>query len=273
MGLGTLAVRSNGQTIDDTWYNVLRTAIIQDLLARNASGVVGDVEGSLGTSTVRWLTAYLASLKLSTATKQITISPPSGLAANYAVEMPGALPASTLPLSLSNAGVLTAAQIVTAQIALLNITTALLDNLSVTGAKIAAATITPDKIAALGQQVSGEIAITTTLDDTDLTGASVSIPTTGRPVFIGLQNTTDVNTFFSCSSGVKPKLFRDATLINKFTCLSGVSPVNIPASSFWFIDVVAAGTYTYKFTSGELASYGGGTLSIDGLKMIAFEIV
>lgn len=62
MGLGTLPTRSDGQRINLTWFNVLTTALIQDLLPRDGSGVVSNGAGSIGSSSFKWLSGYITTL-------------------------------------------------------------------------------------------------------------------------------------------------------------------------------------------------------------------
>lgn len=107
MGSGTLSVRANGQTIDETWFNQLRTAIHTDLLPRNSSGIVTDLAGSLGDSTHSWLYHYVTQLKLTANGNILSVKAPSSLAASYNLTLPGALPNSTIKngiISLNNDG-------------------------------------------------------------------------------------------------------------------------------------------------------------------------
>jgi len=59
MGSDTLTSRTNGETIDQTWFNVPRAAMIGDWLPRNASGSVESIAGNLGSDTYRWHNAYI----------------------------------------------------------------------------------------------------------------------------------------------------------------------------------------------------------------------
>lgn len=65
MSTDTIPARSNGQTIDQTWYNIIRTVLSADQVPRNTSGVAADLGGSLGQSALRWLKAFIASGYLS----------------------------------------------------------------------------------------------------------------------------------------------------------------------------------------------------------------
>ena len=98
MGLGTISSRTNGQTIDQTWFNLLRTVLSEDLVPRNGSGVVTASGGSLGSTAYAWLYAYLTKLKLLSNSNYVTIEPPSGLAASYSLVMPPAMRGASLGL-------------------------------------------------------------------------------------------------------------------------------------------------------------------------------
>lgn len=111
MGNNTIPARANGQTIDEVWFNVLRAVMGGDLVPRNTAGVATDQGGDLGSSSIAWLNAWMTTLKLLNGTKKISLSAPAGLAADYAMTLPGALPASTLPLQISPSGILTFAKI------------------------------------------------------------------------------------------------------------------------------------------------------------------
>jgi len=70
MGSDSIIARANGQTIDETWFNILRSVLGVDFLPRNSAGVITSSTGSLGSDTYRWLNAYFAAggiLKIGTA--------------------------------------------------------------------------------------------------------------------------------------------------------------------------------------------------------------
>ena len=112
MGSGTISARSDGQKINDTWFNILRTALSEDFLPRNSSGVVADVAGSLGSSSYGWLNAFLTTAKFKSNGNLVTLQAPAGLAAAYGLYLPAALPSTEQVMTLSAAG----------QMALLNLT-------------------------------------------------------------------------------------------------------------------------------------------------------
>jgi len=59
MGADSIPARSNGQTINETWFNLLRTVLNGDLIPRNASGVATAIAGALGSSTYPWFKLFL----------------------------------------------------------------------------------------------------------------------------------------------------------------------------------------------------------------------
>lgn len=59
MGANTIPLRSNGQTIDETWFNILRDVIKQDFVPRDSSAVAGDSAGKLGTNLYPWSKLFL----------------------------------------------------------------------------------------------------------------------------------------------------------------------------------------------------------------------
>lgn len=103
MGLGTIPARTNGQTIADTWFNILRTVLTEDVLPRNSSGVVTDGGGSLGSTTNSWDNLYVGEVKLKDSGNFVSIEPPASLAASYNMVMPATLP----PNSSVGSGILT----------------------------------------------------------------------------------------------------------------------------------------------------------------------
>lgn len=112
------------------WYRsaagVLRLAILGVYrLLVNATGL--EVNGTLqvsGTTTSTGkvtasagadVTGTLAVIDDGGTTKKVSINAPTGLAANYALDLPTALPGSTLPVTLTSGGVLATAQLVNSQ--------------------------------------------------------------------------------------------------------------------------------------------------------------
>lgn len=118
--------------------------------------------------------------------------------------------------------------VTTAKIAALAVTTAKIADSNVTTAKIADANVTQAKRAALGEQLSGGTGSglsTTSGTYSDITGTSVTIVTTGRPVFITLGGDTgSANPFYlelkaAASTTVMAgyiRLLRDGSQLKEF---------------------------------------------------------
>lgn len=150
-------------------------------------------------------------------------------------------------------------------------------------ADIANGAITPAKKAALGQQESSANSSQTFTSTTfaDITSLSVSITTTGRPVFMAMLGTASGNSSVQCSdtsssSQARIKFLRDSTDISIMTIFlnpgaaTGTLTINVPPSSFMYIDTPAAGTYTYKAQCAAGAS--GDTVTVTNVKLMVFEL-
>jgi hypothetical protein len=214
------------------------------------------------------------------AANYVKIKSAASLAANIDITLPAALPASTLPLSISSTGALSAATITTAQITDSAVTTAKILDSNVTTAKIADGNVTQAKRAALGQQLSSactSFTSSTTGSYIDITNLTVTITTTGRPVFIGL---------IADGSGILSRMEVTGTateLAAQIAILSGSTKIAIhsfgsglstdilacPVSMFSHIDVPVAGTYTYK---AQFRMQGGTGFACYGTKLIAYEL-
>lgn len=227
--------------------------------------------------------------------KAITIKSPASLAGAYSVTMPAVTPTANGALMvMSSAGDLTAiesaavglplvgsgsgstpiyGQVVAAGVATDAIETAKIKNLNITTAKIADGNVTQAKRAALGQQVSGSSAgySSTSTVFIQPTNLSISITTTGRPVFLSLihdggswagavGNQGGTDTYF--------RFNRDSTQVYHALVQSG-AVMYLPPGSMTFIDSPAAGTYTYNF-EGRRGGVSG--WRVDYCKLIAYEL-
>lgn len=174
--------------------------------------------------------------------------------------------------------------VTTRKIAASAVTTAKINDLAVTTAKINDLAVTQAKRAALGQQLSSAIAGFTTSSTSfvDVTGASVSITTTGRPVWVGLQgsgvssaNAVACSTLSATIVACENAILRSGTTISDSN-IGGNNPAGtsysftIPPSSFWYIDVPSAGTYTYKLQTK--VNTGTVTSGFSNIKLIAYEL-
>lgn len=175
-----------------------------------------------------------------------------------------------------------------------NVTTAKIADANVTGAKLAPAIVddstlqlssnvlkikdggvTQAKRAALGQQISSSCGDTSASSTsyTDISNLSVTITTTGRPVYLGLIGETGTlltsNISITSGSGVI-SFIRDATRISEQIIIgtSGVTAA-YPPSAISHIDVPSAGTYTYKLQGKRTDAPSVG---FKYMKLIAFEL-
>lgn len=175
------------------------------------------------------------------------------------------------------------------QLASSAVTTAKIDTGAVTTAKLADSAVTQVKRAALGHQLSstcGGAYTNATTSYTDATNLTVTITTTGRPVWIGLihdGNTTgtDHGTITCLASGSTTtisgyiKITRDVTLISEqFFQKTEVSAATgqyfyFPSSSICHVDPITAGTYTYKIS---MKAGTNTTVGVRYSKLIAYEL-
>jgi len=222
----------------------------------------------------------------------MTVAPPSAMSQDYTVTLP-VPPAVTSFMSVDSTGAVSAS-IPTA----LGIDTGNIANSAITNIKMAAnsvdtnqivnASVTQSKLAPVSQQISASCGSfsTNSTSFVDVTNLSVTITTTGRPVFIYLQpdgttglvgssigpTSTSTDTFVVGYLAI----LRGSTLIadNQLILFSGIpssgGPIlGVPCSSVFFIDPVAAGTYTYKI---QAKATSGDGMRINYAKLIAFEI-
>lgn len=167
------------------------------------------------------------------------------------------------------------------------IVTAKIDDLAVTTQKINDGAITQAKRAALGHQISsssGDVSITAT-SLTDVTNMSVSITTTGRPVFITLiadGSTSTPASMFGAdpgSSTTATALFafvRGSTQLTAIGVIGdSVNSTRIPPGALSHVDVPSAGTYTYKLQCRRGGVSGADTTTtarVVNCKLFAYEL-
>jgi len=155
---------------------------------------------------------------------------------------------------------------------------------------LVAASVTIDKMAAVAQGAStaaGGFAISascgafseTSTKETDVTNLSVTLITTGRPIFIGLIPTVtsslcqiyQIDPLSNITYG-RYYFYRDATKIFNVACWNSSNGSNekvgfIPGS-FHLIDIPSAGSYTYKFSIETSAT----DIYVQHCKLIAYEL-
>lgn len=152
------------------------------------------------------------------------------------------------------------------------VTTAKILDANVTTAKLADSSVTQGKLAALGQQISSSCGSysNATTSYTDVTNLSVTITTNGQPVYLSLITIEGTGSSLNPDSTAYLKLVRDSTDISEyiigFTGTSGYYAVG----GINYVDVVAAGTYTYKLQAKK--AVGTTAISVTNCRLIAFEL-
>jgi len=203
-------------------YRIAATATLTTI--NSAASVLGTLtaSGKITAQAGADVTGTLAVIDDGGTTKKVSVDAPTGLASDYALTLPTALPGSTLPVTLSAVGALSTGQITGAQ------------------------------IGDLGLQTSSSSSTfsTSSATRTDVTGLTVTITSAGKPVFLMLQperESTD-SMFFQVPSGsaVEVAFLRGATVIARWTITNPSITTDSYPYPLQFIDPVAAGTYTYK---------------------------
>lgn len=242
--------------------------------------------------------------------KALTLQPPAAMAADYTITLP-TLPASqkfvtldasgnmSAPWAVDNSTIEVSSNIV--QVKALGITSAQLAANSVIAGKIATDAVTTTTIAAhnvtiakaatrsTGTTVSaGGLAISSSSSNfstqnggfVDITNLSVTITTTGNPVylaFISDASGTASNIYVTRNSGgtvqADIKLLRDSTEVGKHHFQSSSHPQSWPSSSIVAMDTPTAGTYTYKAQASIISGTGDQEeIGVQYVKLIAYEI-
>jgi hypothetical protein len=232
------------------------------------------------TSTFQWLSGATTSANMDAASyvlrypgsypnpsgNYIAIEAPSSLATGYALTLPATTPANDSFVQMSTGGVLSASVAV---------------NSGINTSNLANGAVTPVKKAALGQQISAgsSIVSTTSLSPVTINNLSVSLVSTGRPVFVGMQTVANGNgniqvfgsgvtgliSFYGGTAGISSLMTGSVGIIST----SGNS-VTIPCSSFWYIDLPPAQTNLYiaKYNSASI----GGTIQVSNCVLVAYEL-
>jgi len=224
---------------------------------------------------------------MSTTTANMSLIVPASGDDNYPSSISSSLNTLDTHTHASGSGV----QIPTGGIADNAITTAKINALAVTTTKIAANNVTRAKLEAVGQQFSSDVSYTGNATSyTDVTNATLSITTTGRPVIIALvPRSSDavceigVLTTTAGLGAIDLRVLRGATevlnilaagvTLNLGTPSTGSPQVVVPASAIFLLDVPAAGTYTYKLQAQKNGGSAGasGDYFING-RLLAFEL-
>lgn len=98
---------------------------------------------------------------------------------------------------------------------------------------------------------------------------TITLVTTGRPIVVGLMclGSTECGIFANSGSIGDLEILRGATVATRQTFQNFM-----PASSFFFIDVEPAGTYTYSASIIVSISSGSPSFGADNTVMFAYEM-
>lgn len=214
---------------------------------KQGSGSTTPANFDIGSITIRPNTAGTAN--------GVVLNPPSGISSLFDIQFP-TLPSTTSFLQIDTSG---------------NMSTTLTGPLKPTGASVTAGGVAISSSCNLFQ--------TSIFSQVPVTNLSVTIVTTGNPVFLTLiddssggQSSVGLTaTTLTCSGDIY--FFNGASQLTQQGILSsGTSSgasINMPGSSFSHIDFPSAGTYTYS-VSCELNQ--GTSMIVQFLKLVAYEI-
>lgn len=253
MSTNTIPERQDGTTIFASWANDIRTAIYGDFVPRNTSAVATDQAGSLGSTTFKWLSAYLHNLYLYNSTLRTRILRASG-GANYDFTLPNNVPGNSksAPLIFNTDG---------------------------TVSYLSAA---PNRV------LSSSSGLAPTTSDTfaDIPNMSCTITTLGNPVHISLipdgsSTGNVVQGLYAQRSSTgqiyRIILMRDGVQICEFglhITSSGATFVRnaVPPAVISYEDPVAAGTYVYKLQHKIESTSNSGEGGLNYSKLLVKEV-
>ena len=238
MGNDTINQATDGTIIPSSNHNSIRNALSVDLTPRNASGVVTDQAGSIGSSTYTWLGGYIQNMYALTKLWIGTISK------NNTLETDGS---DDIVIKRNNLEV----------------------------GKFDSDGLTKGSIQPVGQQISSSSGSFSTASSSfvDVTNLSVTLTTVGRPVFIsmigdGSGSSSRITNSATGTAQIEIKIFRDTTEIAYL--LSAADTTNsIMPSEVLHIDTPTSGTYTYKVQTRVIT---GTNVFVSNCKMIAYEM-
>jgi hypothetical protein len=150
-------------------------------------------------------------------------------------------------------------------------------------AKMADGYVTPAKMAASSIQISNSSGggdVTGTVSYEMIGEQSVSLTTTGRPVFIGVvSDGSEIESAITGESStnsidLRVRILQGSTPIANYWLLGtmdaeNIQTLSVPIGALWHVYQPAAGTYTYKL---EARLESGTSASISRCKLIAYEI-
>lgn len=219
--------RQDGQIISQEWFNVLQRTLYQDFVPRSAAGVVTDLAGTLGTSAIRFASAFVSKMIL---VGQNAVTLLSGATSAYTLTLPAALPGESSPFQVDNTGQLITHGLQASDFSDGFLTLDLLQLRPVSASAAAGETGESSGTGSTGF-LNGNVTVS---------GTSVALVTTGRPVRVELMPTLG-------NPGTS-QLFMTAGVVNIVRDGTTVASVKMPWRHFSFLDDVAAGSHTYVLT-------------------------
>jgi hypothetical protein len=266
----TIPARSNGQTINETWFNLIRSVLGVDLVPRNASGVATAVAGSLGSATYPWLKVFLglaaSGLSIEESSGSIIFKvggvtkfrvSSSGIDRSYLAPLGQQVSSSCGNFSVSNTNY---TDITNLSVGLTTtgrpVVLALVSDGSAGGSLLKVASTTTNN------QISATMRFYETTTATELADGVIGKLHSGTAV-LSMNSYTPAGT----TSGVP--------LVGTPAVLTGIVGLNAPTleasypPNFEHKYIPAAGTYTYKV---QVKTFAATTFTAKALKLIAFEL-
>lgn len=292
---------------DDLYFNDGAGTPIQITANGAVSGTPGSIANLVspasaayvaGTSTFVWQSAVntpanmdgasFTFRKTTASSFGITVSVPSGIASNYSIVWP-ALPAQTNVVTLDSSGNLASITYDAVGQAMTSTgANAIGATMNSTGANAVAASRTRSTgvtVSAGGVAISDTcgVFVTTNATPQDVTDLEVTITTNGRPVVLllvsdGSTSASSVSVYASGGSKASVEgvvnFLRGSTNIGintiRLDATSGQIGIDYPPGSFYAIDAVAAGTYTYKVQTYRIST--NTSINFGYIKLVAYEL-
>lgn len=259
-GTSTLLSVSGGK-VQTSHVNQYYSAMNQDIVPRNSSGVATDIGGNLGQSALRWGTGYINALQIGANADNLSITDSStnmvlGSGAGINIQPTGALtlnPTGNIVVESNGTNIFTANS------------TGITSNLS--------HWINRSSLPSVGLQTSSSCGgyTTSSASYVNVTNLSVSLTTTGRPVVLAIQPSGVSNMVCNGSTGNQFQLKISGTTSTApqwtFNCINGSTV--LPGQPLFFIDAPAAGAQTYTVQAEVLTAT---SLAINSMVLVAYEL-
>lgn len=222
----------------------------------------------------------------------LTLNPPNAMAANYTITLPS-LPSTLSIMTMDTSGNMFASTTVdnstivfvggVLEVPAGGITSTQLATNSVITSKIADANVTRAKLIPVGRQISTSSGAYTSnaTSPTAVTNLSVTITTTGGPVFVALQsdgtsNVTYIGTKNGPSDNSFYSFYRDGSPIATYSDYDSFTNQTNQESRYpglpFFMDTPSAGTYTYQFYVSISSNAGGAITNVQYCTLLAYEL-